>query len=113
MQEDGELWVWHCRRSPYEFAIDGVLLGEYLLVATVAVGGRAYRGVQRAVVNAGAENQATLKLESGIDLAGSLRIEGGSGEAEPLVVLTPGDALPYNSPPLQEHVKSDGSFFGD
>jgi hypothetical protein len=47
----------------YEFGTDGVLLGEYLLVATVAVGGRAYRGVQRAVVNAGAENQATLKLE--------------------------------------------------
>jgi protocatechuate 3,4-dioxygenase beta subunit len=94
----------------YEFETGGVLPGEYLLVATVSVGGRPYRGVQRAIVNAGAENQATLKLEPGIDLAGSLKIEGGSKEVEPLVVLTPGDALPYNNTPPQTHVKADGSF---
>lgn len=94
----------------YEFETGGVLPGEYLLVATVSGGGRPYRGVQRAFVNAGAENQATLKLEPGVDLAGSLKIEGGSREEEPLVVLTPGDALPYNNTPPQTHVKADGSF---
>ena len=94
----------------YEFETGGVLPGEYLLVATVSVGGRSYRGVQRAVVNAGAENPTTLKLEPGIDLVGSLKFEGGSKEAEPLVVLTPGDGLPYNYTPPQTHAKADGSF---
>ena len=94
----------------YEFETGGVLPGEYLLVATASVGGRAYRGVQRAVVNAGAENQTTIKLEPGIDLAGSLKIEGGSKEQEPVVVLTPGDGLFYNNTPPQTHVKTDGSF---
>ena len=94
----------------YEFETGGVLPGEYLLVATVSVGGRPYRGVQRVVVNAEAENRAMLKLEPGIDLVGSFTIEGGSKEAEPLLVLTPGDALPYNSTPPQAHVKADGSF---
>jgi len=51
-----------------------------------------------------------LKLEPGIDLVGSFTIEGGSKEAEPLLVLTPGDALPFNSTPPQAHVKADGSF---
>jgi hypothetical protein len=94
----------------YEFEIGGVLPGEYLLVASVSVGGRPYRGVQRAAVNAGAENQATLKVDSSIDLVGSLKIEGGIKEVQPLVVLTPGDALPFNSGPPQVHVKADGSF---
>jgi hypothetical protein len=94
----------------YEFETGSVLLGEYLLVATVSVGGRPYRGVQRAVINAGAENQVTVKLEPGIDLAGTLKIEGDDKEVQPLVVLTPGDALPYNSAPPQADVKADGSF---
>jgi hypothetical protein len=94
----------------YEFEIAGVLPGEYLLMAIVWAGGRPYRGVQRAVISAGAENQATLKLEPGIDLAGSLKIEGGTNELEPLVVLTAGDALPYSNTPPQGHVKADGSF---
>jgi hypothetical protein len=78
-------------------------------MATVSVGGRLYRGVQYTVVSAGAENQVTLKLEAGIDLAGSLKIEGGSKE-EPLVVLTTGDPFPYNNTPPQTHVKADGTF---
>jgi hypothetical protein len=94
----------------YEFETGGVLPGEYLLVATVSGNGRPYRGVQRVVVNAGAENQATVKLEPGIDLVGSLKIEGGSKEVEHQVVLTPGDGLSYNSTPPQTHVKADGNF---
>lgn len=94
----------------YDFEIGGVLPGEYLLVASVAAGGRTYRGVQRAAISAGTENQATLKLEPGIDLAGSLKIEGGSNELDPLVMLTPGDGLPYSGTPPQAHVKADGSF---
>jgi hypothetical protein len=43
----------------YEFETGGVLPGEYLLVATVSVGGRSYRGVQRVVVNAGAAANPT------------------------------------------------------
>jgi len=94
----------------YEFETGGVLPGEYLLVATVSGNGRPYRGVQRVVVNAGAENQATVKLEPGIDLVGSLKIEGGSKEVEHQVVLTPGDGLSYNSTPPQTYVKADGNF---
>jgi hypothetical protein len=93
----------------YEFEIGGVLPGEYLLVATVSAGGRPYRGVQRVLVSAGVENQVTLKLEAGINLAGTLKIEGGSKD-EPLVVLTSGDPFPYNDAPPQTHVKADGSF---
>ena len=94
----------------YDFEIAGVLPGEYLLMASVSAGGRTYRGVQPAVVKGGAENQVTLKLEPGIDLAGSLKIEGGNDELDPLVMLTPGDAIPYNDTPPQAHVKANGSF---
>jgi hypothetical protein len=86
------------------------LPGEYLVVATVSAVARPYRGTQRVHVNAGAENHVTLTLDSGIDLAGNLKIEGGSNETEPLVVLTPGDALAFNSTLPQAHAKPDGSF---
>jgi len=94
----------------YEFVTSGVSPGEYLLVANVSVGGRTYRGVQRILVNASGENHATLKLEPGIDLAGTVKIEGGRPDAETHVILTSGDAIPYDNAAPQGHLKADGHF---
>jgi hypothetical protein len=94
----------------YEFAIGGVLPGEYLLVASLSAGGRPYRGVERVLVNPGVENRATLKLEAGIDLVGNLKIEGNITEKGALVVLSSGDAIPNNGVAPQGEVKADGSF---
>jgi hypothetical protein len=94
----------------YEFEADGVLPGEYLLIASVSVGGQAYRGVQRVLINATGENHATLNLEPGVDLAGTVKIEGGRADPETRVLLSSGDSIPFNSAPPQAHVKVDGSF---
>jgi len=94
----------------YEFSTGGILPGDYLVVASVSMGGRSYRGAQRFTVSAGVENHVTLKLDPGIDLAGTVKIEGQRTEPETKVVLSSGDAVRYNGSSPQAQVKPDGTF---
>jgi len=94
----------------YEFTISPILPGEYLLVANVPAGGRPYRGVQRVVINADGENRATIKLDPGIDLAGTVKIEGQKLEPGTRVLLPSGDGFPSFQVQPQAQVKGDGTF---
>ena len=94
----------------HEFTISPILPGEYLLVANVTVGSRPYRGVQRVLINADGENRATLKLEPGIDLVGTVKIEGQKLEPGTRVLLLSGDGFPYFHEQPQAQVKADGTF---
>ena len=94
----------------YEFTFGGFSPGDYLLVASVTSGGRPYRGVQHVVINGNAENHATIKLDPGIDLAGTVKVEGQKRDATTQVVLSPGDAIPLQSSAPQTQVKADGTF---
>ena len=94
----------------YEFTFAGFMPGEYLLAASVTAGGHPYRGVQRVVISAGAENHATIKLDPGIDLAGTVKVEGQKMDAATQVSLSPGDAIPFQSNAPQAQVKPDGTF---
>ena len=94
----------------YEFTIPGFLPGEYLLVANVAAGGRPYRGMQRVVIGSGEENHVTFRLDPGIDLAGTVKIEGQKMDAATRVMLSPGDNVPLQNGAPQAQVKPDGTF---
>jgi protocatechuate 3,4-dioxygenase beta subunit len=94
----------------HEFNISPILPGEYLLVASVSAGARPYRGVQRVVVAADGENRATIKLDPGIDLAGTLKVEGQKAEPGTRVLLPSGDGFPSFQGQPQAQVKADGTF---
>jgi len=94
----------------YEFTLPGFLPGEYLLIANVSAGGRPYRGTQRVVIGAGEDNRVTLRLDPGIDLAGTVKIEGQKLDAATQVVLSPGDSVPLQNGAPQAQVKADGTF---
>ncbi len=93
------------------FELGGILPGRYLVTAVVNVQGRQYRGVERVEVGHGPA-QVTIQVEPGVDLAGSVRLEGNSvGDAPHFQVsLVPGDGLPNYAPLPEAEVKPDGSF---
>jgi protocatechuate 3,4-dioxygenase beta subunit len=96
----------------YSFEQYGLVPGEFLLMTHLSFGERLYRGVQRVEISAGAEKEVVLKLESGIDLAGSLRIEGESAgrQREYRVELSPGESFWPNESRPAASVKADGTF---
>jgi protocatechuate 3,4-dioxygenase beta subunit len=96
----------------YSFDQYGLVPGEYLLMTHLSLGERLYRGVQRVEISGGAEKEVVLKLESGIDLAGSLRIKGESArrQREYRVELSPGERFWPNESRPTASVKADGTF---
>jgi Carboxypeptidase regulatory-like domain len=95
----------------YSFESYDLLPGEYVVVASVSESGRQYRGVQTVHIGTFAENDVTLKLDAGVDLAGSVKVEGKRGSAlEFHVQLTPGDSLPWNTDNPSATVRPDGTF---
>ncbi len=96
----------------FRFEIANVIPGSYTAVATMNVQGRLYRGLQHVEVTAEAdEQQLSITLESGMELSGSVRVEGdGEGPSPTRVVLVSGDAIPEVSPPPQSSIKPDGTF---
>ena len=96
----------------YSFEQYGLVSPEYLLVASLSFGGRQYRGAHRVVMTSGAENEIALTLDSGIELSGSLKIEGegGGDPGEYSVQLSSGDLLPLSGPAPQTRPNADGSF---
>ncbi|HUJ20673.1 MAG TPA: carboxypeptidase regulatory-like domain-containing protein [Bryobacteraceae bacterium] len=89
----------------------GLLPGAYLFVASASADARQYRGVQRLEVRPGVQNEVTLKLEPGIDLRGTLQVEGDpSTQRSYRVELVAGDTLPFIGPSPAASVNADGSF---
>jgi protocatechuate 3,4-dioxygenase beta subunit len=86
--------------------------GTYLLVAQATVDGKPYRGVQTAYIGPEGPSEIAIPVEPGIDLAGSVSVEGPGAEKyyTGSVSLVPGDNLPLNGPPLRASVNKDGSF---
>jgi hypothetical protein len=96
----------------YTFENGGMVPGDYLLVANVPSGGRPYRGVAQIHLNAGADNNVTIKLDAAVDLYGTVKIEGDTGPkaATYQVQLTPGDSIPLFGSPAAALAKPDGTF---
>jgi protocatechuate 3,4-dioxygenase beta subunit len=96
----------------YSFEQYGVVPGEYILMTHLSFGERQYRGVQHVEISGGADREVTLKLEPGIDLAGSLRIEGEAAarQREYRVELSHGESISPNEPRPTAIVRADGTF---
>ena len=93
------------------FEVNGLLPGRYLVSAVLNAQGRQYRGVEHVDVGH-APAQVTLHLEPGVELAGSVRLEGNSGGEPPhfRVVLVAADGLPSFAGQAEAEVKPEGSF---
>jgi protocatechuate 3,4-dioxygenase beta subunit len=96
----------------YSFEQYGVVPGEYILMTHLSHGDRQYLGVQRVGISGGADREVTLKLEPGVDVAGSLRIEGEAAarQGEYQVELSPGESISRNEPRPTASVRADGTF---
>jgi hypothetical protein len=93
------------------FELADLLPGRYLVTATFSAPGRQYRGVEHVEVGSGPA-QVTLRMDPGVELAGSVRLEGQAGGEPPhfRVFLVSGDGLPNFAPQPEAEVKPDGSF---
>lgn len=93
------------------FEAGDLLPGRYVLTAHYNPPGHSYRGVEHVEVRQGPV-QVSLRLDPAVDLAGSVRLEGGAaGEAPHFRVrLSPGDGLDFSGPAPEAEVKPDGSF---
>lgn len=91
-----------------DFVIEGVLEGEYTLVATAAADDRQYRTVQQVMVGPG--NDVVVKIVPSPSLSGTLGLEGADLRSQgPFrVTLVPGDG--FLAQPIQTDVKDDGTF---
>lgn len=100
--------------SPPDFAfrIDQIQPGSYLLVAQAPIDGKRYRGVQRIDVGPQGLRDLAIQVEPGIDLAGSVSVEGPDAAkyAAAFVGLVPGDDIPWNGERLRASVNKDGGF---
>jgi hypothetical protein len=98
-------------KPDYVFRFDQLPPGSYTLVAQAEAEGKRYRGAQK--IDAGPEGlrDLTISLEPGIDLSGSVSIEGPDAVkfSAPSVNLVPGDER-FNSPQLRANVGKDGRF---
>ena len=95
----------------YSFEQYGLVPGEYLLLTRLSLGERRYQGAQRVELSGGADKEVTLTLVPGIDLSGTLRIEGDDGDPrEYSVELSPGESLSPSGFRPTAAVKADGSF---
>jgi hypothetical protein len=81
------------------------------VTAGLSAQGRQYRGVDHVDLGPGS-GPVTLRLEPGVELSGSVRLEGDPGGVQPhfRVSLVPGDSIPNYAPQPEAEVKPDGSF---
>jgi hypothetical protein len=91
----------------YNFEIPNVAPGAYLVVAL----DRNFRGVARTEVGQSADQNVTIAMEPGIELAGRVVVEGEGPGPEPAEVhLASGDRLPLNGAEPRARLKPDGTF---
>lgn len=96
----------------YSFEQYGVVPGEYILMTHLSLGDRQYRGEQHVEISGGADREVALKLEPGVDVAGSLRIEGDAAarQGEYQVELSPGESISPNEARPAASVRPNGTF---
>jgi len=95
----------------YTFQFDSLFQGSYLLVTQATADGKRYRGVQRLEIGATGLKDFAITLEPGIDIAGSVSVEGPNAAKYDAgyVRLVSGDNL-MNGLPLRANVNKDGTF---
>jgi hypothetical protein len=96
----------------FNFRVDQIPPGFYLLVAQASLDGKRYRGFQRIDVGDLGLRDIVVPVEPSIDLSGSVSVEGPDAAKYPaaFVGLVPGDGLPWNVQPIRANVNKDGSF---
>jgi protocatechuate 3,4-dioxygenase beta subunit len=96
----------------FTFRLDQVPSGSYRLIAQTSLDGKVYRGVQRVDVGPAGVGDITIQLEPGIDLTGSVSVEGPDAAKHPaaFVSLVPGDGLPLNGQQPRANVNKNGTF---
>ena len=97
----------------FGFEVDNFLIpGTYLLTAQATVDGKPYRGVQQITIGPLGLRDLAIPLEPGIDLVGSVSVEGPDAAKHPAgyVALTAGDGIVNYGPALRAAVNKDGSF---
>jgi hypothetical protein len=96
----------------FNFRVDQIPPGSYLLVAQASVDGRRCRGFQRIDVGDLGLRDLAIQVEPSIDLSGSVSVEGPDAAkySAAFVGLVPGDGLPWNGQPIRANVNKDGSF---
>jgi hypothetical protein len=84
----------------YTFDAPNLVPGSYLLVASLTVGDKNYRGWQKVEVNNSDIDGLTIQLLPGAELSGLVQVEGPGAEEYKhfRVALTPGDYLIQNVP---------------
>ena len=86
--------------------------GSYTLTAQAEAGGKRYSGVHKIEVGPGGVQDLAIALEPGVDLSGTVSVEGPDAAKHPasFVNLVRGDGVRLNGPPLRGNVDKDGRF---
>lgn len=94
----------------YEFELDNLIAGPYVIEASLSAAGRDYRAVERIELSPGGQD-LTLHLDRAIDLGGRVDLEGGGERpAGPFrVALIPGGYPPGRNR-IETEVHPDGTF---
>jgi hypothetical protein len=99
-------------KPDYQFRFDRFPAGSYTLVAQAEAEGKRYRGVQKIELGPGGVRDLAIALEPGVDLSGTVSIEGPDAAkySASFVTLVPGDGIRWNGPPPRANVGKDGRF---
>jgi Carboxypeptidase regulatory-like domain len=99
-------------KPDYVFRFEQFPPGSYTLMAQAEHEGKRYRGVQEIVAGPEGLRDLAIVLEPGIDLSGSVSIEGPDAAklSASFVSLAPGDGVPLNGPQPRANVGKDGRF---
>jgi hypothetical protein len=92
----------------FEFQVQNILSGTYVIVASFSAGGRDYRATERIEVPPGGVD-VTLHPDRGIDLAGRVDLEGGASDGPFEVSLIPG-GYPPGRRTIRTEAHADGTF---
>jgi hypothetical protein len=99
-------------KPDYVFRFDQLPSGSYTLAAQAEAGGKRYSGVQQIETGAEGVRDLAIALEPGIDLSGSVSIEGpdAAKSSASFVNLVPGDGVRRIGQGLRANVDKDGRF---
>jgi Carboxypeptidase regulatory-like domain len=100
-------------KPDYIFRFDQFPPGSYKLMALAEEQGKRYRGVQETEVGPEGVRDLVIALEPGIDLSGSVSIEGPDAakfSASSVTLLRGDEVLRFGSPQLRANVAKDGRF---
>ena len=94
------------------FQFGALPAGSYTVMAQATIDGRRYRGVQQIETGSDGARGLTIALEPGIDLSGTVSVEGPNvAKFLPASIsLSPADDVPLSGPPPRGIVAKDGSF---